>query len=679
MDQTDGRVMDAMEEESGDSTAIDLKGRFQIYPNQPQPQLDSPCAQAFHAVARGDPRAFYALVCNPDIPVRTDILEMLRGYNQSGMIKIADWGLMYWPLGGRYRYVIVIERPVGSRVMPSLSESQPPMHEDDIIDGLMSPLLGTLREFSGRMVTHRAIRPNNIFYADGGRRTMILGECVSSPPAHDQAAIFETIETAMADPTGRGNGSLANDLYSLGVTIIFLVLGRNPINDLDPARALANKIEFGSYAALVGQARIPLSLMEPLRGLLTDDPRERWTVQDLDMWLAGRRQSPKQPKLPQRASRPFLFQETEFFNTRALAMALAQDPSLAAPTLRSKQLDAWLRRSMNDEPRAEAMQQAVVSGGGTAGRATEDRMVARALIPLDPAAPIRYRGFGVMIDGLGPALAAAMEDRDRRQLISEIIASRLALNWVASQQKPRSEDMRAAQILERLPTVIENPALGFGVERALYELNPGEHCHSPMFERDPVMDLGQLIPVLDRLSKNEGRPDTPLDRHAIAFIAARARRVNDDMIRACGHPDPSTRNLAYLKLLASVQEQTNAPVCPGLCQWMATLLQPVIASYHLKKRREKVGERVRKAAADGMLIQLLAVVDDEAERRADVRGFDDAVNEYANIDAKLHALDANRPKRDEEARYFGEQVAAAIGGVLVSITTAIAVFVSFMT
>lgn len=679
MDQTDTRVMGALDGEVGDAGAIDLKGRFLVYPTQALPQLDSPSAFAYHAVSKGDPRAFYALVCDPLVPVRTDILEMLRGYNQGGMLKVADWGMVPWPNpGGAYRYVIIVERPVGTRVMPNLNEQQAPIHEDDIVDGLLSPLLSTLKEFSGRMVTHRAIRPDNIFYADGGRRTMILGECVSSPPAHDQPGIFETIEAAMAHPTGRGNGSLANDLYSLGVTVIFLVLGRNPVKELSESRLMANKIEFGTYAALVGSARVPLSLMEPLRGLLTDDPRERWTVQDLDMWLAGRRQSPKQPKLPQRASRPFIYQETEYFNTRALAMVLAEDPSQAAPILRSKQLDAWLRRSLNDEPRAEAVQQAVVSGGGTAGRATEDRMVARALIPLDPAAPLRYRGFGSLIDGLGPALAASIDNREQRQIIAEIIASRLPMNWLAAQVKPRSEDARAAQILERLPSVIENTAIGMGMERALYELNPGEHCHSPMFDKDPVLDISYLIPALDRIAKQENRPDVPLDRHSVAFIAARARRVGDEMIRACSQPDVSGRNLAFLKLLASVQEQTNAPACPGLCQWMAHLLQPVVNRYHLKKRREKVAERVRKAAADGLLLQLLAVVDDEAEQRADSVGFTQASNEYGQIEAKLHALEVNRPRREEDARYFGEQIAAAIGGVLVSITTAIAVFVSFV-
>ncbi|MFY8105892.1 MAG: hypothetical protein ACOVKO_03180 [Elstera sp.] len=673
---------DRDEETEGRSDAVvELKQRFLVYSDQALPQLDSGDSFAFHAQLKADTaRPFYALLPPADMPARTDMLEAMRNFNVPGLLKVAEWGKIYWPPEKRHRFAIVLERPGGVRVFPDLKVPQPPLQEEDLITGFLTPLLPAIREFGGRMLSHRAIRPNNIFYADAGRRSMVLGECVSSPPAFDQPAVFEPIESAMAHPTARGNGNNADDLYSLGITMLFLILGRNPVSDLDEERVLANKIEFGSYATLVGQARLPLSLMEPLRGLLTDDPRERWTLQDLDMWLAGRRQSPKQPKLPQRASRPFVFNEVEYFNTRSLANALAKDYINAVTVVRSKQLDAWLRRSLNDEPRAEAMQQAVSSTANhiSAGRGSEDRLVARACVPLDPAAPIRYRGFGLNVDGIGPALASAMQHRERRQLIAEVISSRLPIHWISAQAKPRPEDLRAVQLLDRLPTMIDNPSIGYGVERCLYELNPGEHCHSPIFDREYVADLSHIVPALERMARRSNRPESPLDRHIVAFIAARARRMNDDVIKGLQNPDTATRALAVLRLLASVQDQTNSGPAPALAQWLAGMLGGVVGSYHHRKRREKIGERVRRAAMDGQMSELLSVVDDEAERASDTRGFNEAASEYRAIEYQLKQFETEKPRRDDESRHFGEQLAAAIGGLLVSVVTAVTIFATMM-
>src|ERR1700737_3063030 len=99
----------------------------------------------------------------------------------------------------------------------------------------------------------------------------------------------------MAMPPGRGIGSPADDLYALCATIAFLMFGKSAVAELSDEQLLAEKIGRGSYATLLGGARLAGPIIEVLRGLLADDPRERWAVQDLEMWLEGRRQVPRQP------------------------------------------------------------------------------------------------------------------------------------------------------------------------------------------------------------------------------------------------------------------------------------------------------------------------------------------------------------------------------------------------
>ena len=74
-------------------------------------------------------------------------------------------------------------------------------------------------------------------------------------------------------PAGRGEGAPADDIYALGV--LLLALCRVPLPDLDDAAILQRKLEFGSYAALVGQERLPPGIAELVKAKLAEDPDHR--------------------------------------------------------------------------------------------------------------------------------------------------------------------------------------------------------------------------------------------------------------------------------------------------------------------------------------------------------------------------------------------------------------------
>lgn len=325
------------------------------------------------------------------------------------------------------------------------------------------------------------------------------------------------------------------------------------------------------------------------------------------------------------------------------------------------------------------LQQAVSSTAAhLTGRGGDERLVARACIALDPAAPIRYRGFGVAIDGIGPALSASMEDREMRQMISEIVVSRLAVHWVAAQGKPRAEDLRAVQLLEKLPSIIDQPAIGMGVERALYDLNPSEPCHSPLFARDYVNDIAVLINSLEIIAQRQDRPELTVDRHLAAFIAARLRRPNENLIRVVGSGHPEARALATLRLLANVQEQAGSGPAPHLSAWILSILGPAVASFHQRMRRDRIADRMQRAAQSGMLGDLVAVLDDDRERSADANDFNSALAEYRELRSQTSDYDTFMSTRADEARLLGEQIAAAFAGTMVSVVTAIFLFMKLI-
>ena len=97
-----------------------------------------------------------------------------------------------------------------------------------------------MEALSERERTHRAICPNNLYFADTGQRTLMLGEAAPAPPGFSQPDLFEPIELAGADKAARGEGTLADDLFALGITVLCLLLGRVPPTAEDPTRFCLN-------------------------------------------------------------------------------------------------------------------------------------------------------------------------------------------------------------------------------------------------------------------------------------------------------------------------------------------------------------------------------------------------------------------------------------------------------
>ena len=149
---------------------------------------------------------------------------------------------------------------------------------------------------AGHKVTHRAVRADNIFFMDKERKTVVLGDCVTAPPGADNPPVFETIERSMASPGGRGKGNFTDDLFALAVSMVFIVQGSNPVSALSEDELVIARVVQGSYATISVGTRIPMALLEPLRGLLSDNLDERWTMEELGLWLDGQRLTPLQKR-----------------------------------------------------------------------------------------------------------------------------------------------------------------------------------------------------------------------------------------------------------------------------------------------------------------------------------------------------------------------------------------------
>ena len=538
---------------------------------------------------------------------------------------------------------------------------------------LIDPLVGAVRRQSTRNTPHRAIRPDNMFFMDKERQSVVLGDCISSPPGFDQPTVFETIERGMASPGGRGEGSDAEDIYALGVSVAFIALGTNPVADLNESDLLKAKIEQGSYTAICGKERMPSSMIEPMRGMLSDDPDERWDFEELERWIAGRRQTPIPRKTAPKALEALEFAGIAYMTSRTLAHAFVQNVPEAAKTIKEGRLEEWLRRQLSDAECADAVAKSiqVAKAHETDPLGSDDFLVSKVCIFLDHAGPIRYKGFSFMPDGFGPAFAVEMLRRGEAQIPAEAVLRELPGIWLAAQEAAISETSALESTFAKVRSHLLNSDIGFGIERCLYELNPGLPCQSAHLVHDYVTHIRGLLPALDEAAARVDEKTPPIDRHIAAFIAARSDSDFGSYLAVLGESDPKVSTVGMLSLVALLQWRMESGALFGLTRWVGGQLGPAISSYHARSTRRELEHEIPRLVRQGNLPELYEIIDDKNKRQADTDGFNAASDQFTDAIAEIEEVENSDSARVESAELMGQQTAAMASIVMAMIVVMI--------
>ncbi|MEM7172771.1 MAG: hypothetical protein AAF530_21590 [Pseudomonadota bacterium] len=652
------------------ATGVVVKDRYQVFTDQSLPDLDSPCgAKAFVAKRlSGEGVPLFALVCHRGTDFRADaVISFIRLQSTKALMPV-DFDVMPWPPEGRYLPVLIFEKPKGPRLDQLLGETFEPWREEQIRDVLLFSLTPFLRDLEDRNLTHRAIRLDNIFYADPSQREVILGECLSGPPAFCQPVLYEPIDSALSHPAGRGNGTTADDLYALGVLILVLMHGGNPIPNMTDEEIVTSKIERGSYATLVSKTRLSLHMVEILRGLLCDNPEERWTADDVGLWLNGRHLSPKQPVLPKRAQRGFKFLNVTYNSAELLAYALAKNWDAACEVVRNGQLELWVRRSLSDEKKANLIQIASAQAGESMDSGGEsDRALAMALVALHPAAPLRLRSLSAKIDGVFRLLMVQFDDPDTRRQVVEILKGRIGQAWIDCQLTVRPEynsykktyDVGLRRLLQDRP--------GYGLERVLYDYNPSMPCLSPLLDGGFVADIRSVLSALDRLAPSISGDQTPIDRHIVAFLAARHIGMPEAILRGLNdQSNEANYRLDMLRLLSEGQRAFGPPRLCALTGWFSSLCEPVLETYRSRATREKLRESMEWEVQEGSLNGLFYLIDDIRTRQQDNLNFEQAQAMFLTCAREMAWIRAGGLTEPTYVKRLARPVATAISAVAAS-------------
>lgn len=630
---------------------LNLSDRFSIHTESPIKELTNLTSRAFEVRDGKQKQDVYALILQNSLPIRFKAVQQLQQFFSPNFTNIIDSGFTDVARGEFGTYSVILEKPRGTKLSEYLAglkatvgEVKPPnkilMSEDFITNEIVAPINEVLKLFAENDVFHGRINHENIFINPAVAGSLHLGECISEPCGFSQIAQYESVERAQSMPLGKGNSTIANDYFALGVLVIYCIFGELPGRNLEPNEFIAQRLQKGTYNAYLGMLELPPQLTDLLRGLLTDQAEDRWGYEQVFSWVRGKKFNLIRPKFRKESIRDYEFAGIAHNSKRQLAHTYFLNWDNAASDLRDKKISKWLELSVNDKPTADNILSLVAATGGekSRNRADDDELVAKALITLDPLSPIRYRNISAHIDGIGAVLANAWmrQNQPEIQTFKEVIR----LNLIDFKAVHESFTQKIDRwVLQRLQNYIKINSLGFGIERCLYDLNPSLPCQSPIMATQFVVDINQLLYFLNDNASKLGSSD-PVDRHVAAFVASKLDITQEIKLKTMRYiKDEKTKmHLIKLALLAFAQRKSGAARLNGLANWMLNRSKVIAEMLHSRKLRKDLLAEMKNHADHGNLEGMLHPLSNSDYFQRDHEAFMDAQRTYAAYDNELKMI-----------------------------------------
>lgn len=635
---------------------FNLPTRFTIHTDRPIPLLSGSFSRAFEVHDAKQKEDIYALILPSSIPIRFHAIQQLKMAFHHNFVNVLESGLTEVAGGQFGNYAVILEKPKGRKLSEFIKdmrvsqkkdetkEQKTVLHEDFISQEIIQPINEVLKTILDNGLSHGRINHENIYLDKMENPNVVLGECVSEPCGYSQPPQYETIERAQAIPLGKGNSNIKHDYFAFGVLIYYCMFGEVPAYGMEPSELIKARISKGTYNVYLGQHEISSRMVDILRGLLTDNPAERWGYDQISSWLKGKRFNLIRPSVRKEAARGYEFSGGVFFSKRALANSYHQKWDEAALDIRDKRLPKWLDLSTADKNLGDDVAVIITSTGGekTKSRSDNDELISKTIILMDMEAPIRYRDICMHLDGMGAVLANAWAHQNQSELQSFVDIIRMNLPNFKAVRESTDNDKVDRWILQRQQNYIKLKSLGFGIERVLYDLNPTLPCQSPMLASQFVIDVSQLLFFLnDHAAKLAG--NEPVDRHISAFITSKLELASEVKLKIMARfhrNETAITQLTKLALLAFAQKKTKVNKLPGLAGWMNEKLKVIINSIHSRQLKKEFSEEMKNIAGQGNLEAMLSLITNSEYFARDDEGFVEARQHYALLDADIKLIRA---------------------------------------
>ncbi len=268
--------------ESGDNSGdFVLKGR--MYRGIKCLSDNSGEAQVF--LVEGEEGEMVLKVYYPNFVIKKTLMRIVQNFNMEMVVKVTDYGKTY--MDGKNRDYELMEYLKGGTLA------------DYDLNGdfnqfrrIALQAAAALAYCHNNSIIHKDIKPGNYFFRDKDHKEVVLGDFGISSVMEGEERMHRTTQARTplyAAPEmyndvidGEVEITPAADFYSLGLTLMTVWLGENPLSQNE--RVMMRKKNEGRLPRI---NELPERVKMIIQGLTTVNPQSRWGYEQVERWFLG--------------------------------------------------------------------------------------------------------------------------------------------------------------------------------------------------------------------------------------------------------------------------------------------------------------------------------------------------------------------------------------------------------
>lgn len=645
-----------------------FQDQHEVFFDHPLPRYQGPGSRAYLARSVRGPQEL-AIVSERNVFPRTKFAEKYQMLQSTVPARLVASGVIRCP-DGFERYVFIYEHTLGNPLVPMHGEAPAyGMRPETVVAGVLQPIMAMLHELHNMDMAHGAIRIDNLF--DGGQQPLQmvrLGDALAQGYLSGQNPLYLPPHVSTAMPSGRGLEMVRDDIYALGVTCALLMRTHDTTAGKSDEDILISKLELGTFSTLIESERLPANVLELLRGMLQDDPHARWTVQDIYEWFDGKRTARRSPAVRMKGSRHLHLATHKILMPSLLAYYAPKYADDIAKQVDSDEIRQWIRRSVTDAKLDQRYETAVESSRDYVGSPHyHERLACRLAIAMDPGFPITYQNLRFYSDSIGYVLAEMLMAAHDPSPIIDLINDQTMIFWANIQPDVPSDINLTITRFEQCQQFLKQRTIGYGIERCLYFLAPEIQCLSPSLRHFYVTSPEHLLAALNQLALSSDKPERLLDRHMIAFLSVRERKMIDPYLPDLNASDLYRQVLGTLAVLAAIQKTTRMPPMPGLSKWAHAVAGPLYTRFHDRDLRTRIQKKMNDLRDQGHLSQIADLFLTQETVKRDRYDYRVAAQEYYRYQVEKYQLNEALKHADRYGMQAGREVAALVAGAVMAL------------
>lgn len=312
-----------------------------------QKTLSDNSGEAHVYLVCNDNKEYVLKIYYPNVDIKKEVLKVVANIDFDMIVRLYDFGNIYVD-GKKRSYELMEYLRGGTLVNCCLGGNM------DAFRRIALQAAAALACCHKNNVIHKDIKPSNFFFRDDKHTELVLGDFGISSVMTGDGNLHRTTQArtpVYAAPEmyndvidGEVEISPAADYYSLGITLLALWLGTNPLNTNE---RMIMKLK--SEGRLPGVSGLPERVRMIIQGLTAVKPASRWTYDEVEKWFLGG--SPKvDVSSPYLKYRSFVFDPERNLvadNVAELIPLLMENERTACVYLYSGKIAEWLEQSGN--------------------------------------------------------------------------------------------------------------------------------------------------------------------------------------------------------------------------------------------------------------------------------------------------------------------------------------------